>query len=996
MAELKKIADLEEEPQRVGDLEDQGRPWGQSILGDVGQKGAQEAMSAEEPKKVAELETQETEQSSPVRQSILGPGVKQEAQDRALEQSQEPTKLAEIEPDEPEWVTKQKQGIEQPWIDPVDAVAGPLGFTRKVGAKAAGKAVGGSLAAEPVVGGVQGKVEEETKELPDPAKIPVNFLTGMVMGDLLGHGAKQASKLKAARPKPGQVSKSKVLKDAALQDKDTGIDLTEQLPSIEKALSQKGAEKVGELYTKHVGSPVWDQLVMKHIPKLLEKVPGGKAVNRAAIYGYKGDLPETKEYMQLRERMEQDIGLGTEYAIDLGNRLQKLPQDKQMRVGEYIRGELDQLPDDVQDLGSEAKDALYRLGREAVDTGLLDEDTFFKNAGKYMPRLYTSKEYKQKLDKYGLKKPERLDLSRFQRRKDIPKEVRKEMGEILTPGYPVAKGVAQLANDVQRSKFFNAIAKNPDWARPAKVKKIKNKGKTAKKRIEPQDVPENFKKLSETEKLGKLSGAYVHPEIHAELEDVAKSISKSEKAWNKALGSWKFGKVILSPKTHMRNVMSNSILAHIGGLPMTSQPRYLKEAAKELSKGGEYWKLGKKHGLLDSSFVQKEMGQLFDRVNQQLEGVKANTLQDSVGALGRGVQGLKKGGRKAADLYQAEEQWFKMAKMMHNMEKKGMDPETAAKDAEKWMFNYGKLTPFQDKYRRHPFGAPFSTFSFKALPRVAEAATKYPWRFAAPLAVISGIQEAAQQEVGDTDKQRKAKRKLLPEWMQGGTGEAMPNFTRVPVTDDHGREYYLNLTYILPWGDIGEGGGFMGIPGSLRPMSQPFTNELAQQISNYDSFWEQNIVKDEDLAGLEGADKVKEEAKQRGRHFYETMAPTLAMDVEKILAATKGEPDYRGRERPGGVTAADVFGGIKMYPVDYSERVSRLINEYSPKAGTLARRINTDIRTLATKRESALEQGKEDLAQEYQEQIDKRIEKLQGLAEQTQKIGKTYKEATGQ
>jgi hypothetical protein len=908
-----------------------------------------------------------------------------------------PKKVGEAE-QPPAWVQKQKQGLEQPWIDPIDAIAGPLGFGKKIGMKATSKALAGSLASEPVVGGAQAHMSESLEGAPGAVKMPVNFLAGMVMGDLLGVGSKQASRLSKMRPKSGSVSKPQVLRESALEEI-AGLDAPpdqSNLPrSTEKPLTQKGLERVGGLYTKYIGSPVWDQMVNKQLPKMLEKVPGGKAVNRALIYDYRGDLPNTQEYMKLREDMERGMGLGAEYAIDLGSRLQKMPEEKQLMLGEYIRGERNELPEDLQGLGDEAKDTLYTLGKEATEAGILDEETFFKNAGKYMPRLYSSKEYNQKLSKYGQRKPERMDLSRFKRRKDIPKEVRKQMGEILTPGYPVAKGISQLGNDIQRAKFFNAIAQNPDWARPQTITKTETDTGAVTKSIEqPQDVPESFKQLPESEKLGKLSGAYVHPEIHRELDDVAQSLTKGQEAWNKALGAWKFGKVILSPKTHMRNVMSNSILAHLGGMPMTSQPQYMAKAAEEMARGGEYWKQAKKHGLLDTSFVQKEMGQLFDQVGQKMKGIEANSLQDSVGAFGKALQGLKGAGRKASDLYQAEEQWFKLGKFMHNIEKKGMDPRDAAEDAEKWLFNYGKLTRFQDKYRRSPFGAPFATFTFKSLPRVAEAATKYPWRFAAPMSVIAGMQEAAQQKVGDTEKQEQAKRELLPEWMQGAT-PAGPNFARVPVTDKHGREYYLNLSYILPWGDIGEGGEFMGIPGSLRPMSQPFTNELAQQIANYDIFWEEPIVKETETAGKEGLDKLATQVKERGKHLFQTLSPTIIRDIQKGISAQQGVPDYRGRMRPDSVVAADVFGGIKMYPVDYSERVMRLINEKSPDNGRLARQLYGKIETLATKKKTVEEKGNQKLAEYYQNQIEKRVKQLEGLASKTKEIGQTFQRATG-
>ena len=58
------------------------------------------------------------------------------------------------------------------------------------------------------------------------------------------------------------------------------------------------------------------------------------------------------------------------------------------------------------------------------------------------------------------KKPLRIDLSRFKKRKDISEDVREAMGEILEAGYPTAKALVQLKSAVENAKFFKQIEKN--------------------------------------------------------------------------------------------------------------------------------------------------------------------------------------------------------------------------------------------------------------------------------------------------------------------------------------------------------------------------------------------------------------------------------------------------------------------------------------------------------------------------------------------------------
>lgn len=751
-------------------------------------------------------------------------------------------------------------------------------------------------------------------------------------------------------------------------------------PTLYSGIPGPEIKKLGDIWTKNVGEPIWDKLVMQKIPKMLEKVPGGKSINRAAIYDYRGDLPSTAKYIKSLDDMRRFQAIGREYGIDVGRRLQAATEKSQIRMGESIRGELEikDLKPSEKRLVGEAKRALYTLGKQAVDVGLLAEKTFFKHAGRYMPRLYNTKEYQTLLTRYNLTKPNRLDLSRFKRRKDIPKKVRQQMGEILTPGYPVAKGITQLTHDIELAKFFNGVAKNPDWAITKIAKDV--------------PVPDGWKQLPENKKLGSLSEAHVHPEIFADLKETIRVMETPERVWRKALGFWKFGKVIISPKTHARNLMSNSVLAHLGGMPMYEQPVYLIKAAKHLKQKGKLWKKAREEGLLTDTFTNAELRTLFDRVEGAMTGIKAGSIPEAMGIIGKSWQKTKTAGRGAAKLYELEEQWFKMAKFIHNVERKKMGVTAAAKDAEKWLFNYRKVTKFQEKYRTKWYGAPFATFTFKAMPRVMEAAVKYPWRFALPTAIIYALEQAAMTKIGDTKAEYEAKKELRPEYMRKGKFlGVIPNWARVALIDDYGREHYLNLTYILPWGDIAEGGEFMGIPGSLRPISQPFVSELAQQIANYDFFFKSEIAPEKELVGKAKWDKIAKEAELRGKHALRTFAPTPAIDVVKGVAALKGKPDYRGRLRAPKVVALDVFAGIKLYPVDYADQLQRQISKADPKKGVIARKIKSQIKTFSIKRKAMKDAGKP--TELYDKLIEDKIKQLQGMAKDVIKIGEAARKA---
>jgi geranylgeranyl pyrophosphate synthase len=118
------------------------------------------------------------------------------------------------------------------------------------------------------------------------------------------------------------------------------------------------------------------------------------------------------------------------------------------------------------------------------------------------------------------------------------------------------------------------------------------------------------------------------------------------------------------------------------------------------------------------------------------------------------------------------------------------------------------------------------------------------------------------------------------------------------------------------------------------------------------------------------------------------------MDITTAIAAMKNTPDYRGRTRSKGVVAADVLAGIKMYPVDYAEQISRQIAEIHPQSGFTARKIRSEIRTLSIKKQAIEKRGGS--AEDYDEKIAEKIKQLQGLAKEAQKASETFKKAQGE
>lgn len=711
-----------------------------------------------------------------------------------------------------------------------------------------------------------------------------------------------------------------------------------------------------EAYTRLIGRPLWEKAVgllwrmtpdfvqraIRERPSLIrERVPGGEA------------------YLEARGEARGFIAEKVEAGFELGERLTKdFSASEQQALGRMIKGEAtaaelrklrnDPAFNDAIEAAKAARVEFDNLGSQAVIQGLLKEETFFTNYGKYMPRLYRKHEmnYQGMLERFGERKPNRLDRSRFLKRKDIPEHIRMMMGEIKEPGLPVAKGIAQMGHDVGNMRLFNTVADNPVWA-----------GKTVENLWRQHRNPADFVQMPETPKLGRLSGQWVDKWIADDLNQIIRARSEMEKVAGALVGEWKYSKVVLNPSTHARNMMSNTILAHLGGLPMTRMDIYYRGLRELASKGELYQeaKAASQGKLARGTFAGAEFNTLLDSWNKTggslTERIVAMRAAFREGKPSQALQQVRisqtRIGQKLGDLYQAEEQWFKMSKYIHNRER-GLSPREAWADAEHWLFDYSEVPQLVHWSRMSPVGAPFITFTYKALPVVAESIVTAPWRMGAIMASLYYLNEFAADELGFSEQQRREIEAVLPERMRGsflGTRK----FIMLPFRDKYGQIQYLDLTYILPWGDIGESGGLgSDIPGvsavggltrQIPVVGSPLVQAIAEIGLNKSSFTGKEIY--------HPWESKAEISKKISLYLYRQMAPSLApggYGFSRLQKSLTQEPDYRGRTSSLPTAAASTLLGLKITPIDprqerryWQFEVDREIREIEMEVGKVRR-----------------------------------------------------------
>ena len=601
---------------------------------------------------------------------------------------------------------------------------------------------------------------------------------------------------------------------------------------------------------------------VKPIAKAIEKI-APKIITR---------FGQPARYVKLAKDTHLKILNREAKAMEIGQPISGLSRGEQLRIGQLIKGgvSISDIEKPLRKVAEPAIKEFKNLGKKAVQEGLLNERTFYDNFGRYMPRLYKTKEMPEGVVRFfGDKKPIRVNLSRFKRRKDIPEDIRAALGEIKEAGYPTTKGLNQLGQAVERAGFFNKVNKTFAKTKPFK----------------------DYLRLPDTKALGALSKKYVSKPIYEDIQQFITVASKGERIYKTALGTWKYGKVIANPATHMRNLYSNTILADLGGLSPLRLDIYA-QAIKELSKKGKYYQeLKSVSPILHETFYAREIGDL----------LKAFETTKGISMFQKARNMLSKLMKKGGDLYQAEEQWHKMALYIFNR-KKGVVPEQAAKTAEKWLFNYREVPPLIEVLRGSRVGGalgilsgayPFITFSYKAIPRIFEVAITRTPRLTKWMKIYHGIElmgEAPEEE-------------MLPDYMQKGM------FLKLPWKDKTGRLQYLDLNYILPWGDIGEVGR------TLTPNHPLWTTIYSLILNKHPLGWE--IVP-------EGASK-KEAQRAITDYLYKQMMPSPAPAIpgvtkggysyQKVVSAIRGEEDYSGKTRSVKSALTAGLVGLKVTPI---------------------------------------------------------------------------------
>ena len=263
-------------------------------------------------------------------------------------------------------------------------------------------------------------------------------------------------------------------------------------------------------------------------------------------------------------------------------------------------------------------------------------------------------------------------------------------------------------------------------------------------------------------KLGSLAGKYVPKNIASYLDEIISP--RTSRVGDRIMGEFKFMKVVLSPATHSRNILSNRILNwwKLGIGPWRLDLEV--EAFRQIKTKGKFFREAQSVGYGANTMAANELKGLFqDPAMSYLKKNFGNKWTRTREFLG--------------EVYQSEENMAKLTAFIHQR-KKGIGVKEAWLAAESATFNYAQVTPFIRKMRTSLWGVPFITFPLKATPIAAEAILKHPGRVSVFGKIKNDIKNAS--NIKETEEERAAE----PSWIKDGF------YFKLPKKDPLGRSAY--------------------------------------------------------------------------------------------------------------------------------------------------------------------------------------------------------------
>ena len=524
---------------------------------------------------------------------------------------------------------------------------------------------------------------------------------------------------------------------------------------------------------------------------------------------------------------------------------------------------------------------------------------------------------------------------------------RAQMGENRDALFRYVQGYTSMQRDIAIGRLFNNIANNPDWVRRG--------GADGWVQVPDTEIPDT----GGVKRYGNLAGLWVRKDVMSHLTRFEESANEALQIWREALGIWKEGKTALNPVAHFNNIASNTSMAHFAGVSYWDGHKYIN-AVRDLVNKAPMVDEARNAGLFTGSYTQEELVNSMPPELQKMMQMDEGKLRKS----GRQVMNAMTFWMRTPlrNAYEFEDTYFKYL-IYRDARQQGMSPEDATDYALRYIFTYDDLPSGARKVR--DFAIPFFSWTYKAIPALLHTAMVYPWRFAAPAAMLNGINLIAYAlAAGDEDddwmekiakgqEMEKEEREVLPDRMQGKGMLYNPKSIRLGTDKVTGNPIFLDASRVVPGGDMfdmeNQAGG-IDIPAPLMP-NHPVLSVFAAMIANKEMFMGREVV--------DKNDTTAEAAEKRVKWMAGFLLPAVApggYHSQRILDATANAMDITIKTPLGEFTGVDRSGmpvqpkfaamqtiGIKARPVDLELEASRRKSQESAFINSIA----AEVRSLA-------------------------------------------------
>jgi len=467
---------------------------------------------------------------------------------------------------------------------------------------------------------------------------------------------------------------------------------------------------------------------------------------------------------------------------------------------------------------------------------------------------------------------------------------------------------------------------------------------------------EGYRKLPNSARYGAMRGMWIHKQIADDIIGGMKLATGDESNWEKIVGEtgmmgrynayWKWAKVAGNPPSWARNFVSNNILLTLAGIPFWSIPRLNLAAMKEMRTKGKYYQVALRQGVMAGNMSNAELG----RMETDFLQIERN-MSDSGNPLAF-LGGIQSATGKLMDatsnIYGGLETLGKIGAIKYAMEKKGMNESDAAAFANKWLFDYGLVTPSVRYASTAVVGAPFIRFQSHAIPLMLEVGLTKPWRFLPYYALGYGMIEMFKNSHDIDEEEYESILLALAPWLQEkalnpkipGTSIPLlpPNILPMPYLDKQGRWQIHDVSYLMPFGMISEVAGevakgrFSDALKSLGMMGGPLADIMVVLKTGVDPFTRRPITEDTKPYIGQVADYIK--------YIYNMSMPSMFHTshgaVNRIWDSSMGNLDPKtGEMKYEPLQAWLRMGGQNIYPTNLVEQRRTNIRRMKWEIGNL-------------------------------------------------------------